>query len=169
MKRRGILVLLLPVCVFADIGFNPNVTNNLLNFSLLQTTDTSYVVKKNTTFPKYCGEAIGGILGGALGGIIGIEALTIMLNAKNGGVMDYTNLIGFFVGGTSGVLFGTPAGVAITGNILGDKGVYGESFTGTLMGAVTGVFTGIVTQNLWIGVSVSSIFSIAGAVWGYHW
>ncbi|MDD2889820.1 MAG: hypothetical protein PHE49_04165 [bacterium] len=173
MKRIAMLILLLPLYVSADVGFHPRTTNNLLNFSLLQTADTNEnnTERKAISF-KYPVEIIGGILGGALGGIIGIEALTIMLNAKNDGAMDYTNLIGFFVGGTSGILFGTPAGVAISGKIIGDKGVYGKSFAGTvagtLIGVLIGVFAGTFTKNVWVGLSVGSIFPIAGAVWGYN-
>lgn len=197
MKTIGILTLLLPVYVFADIGFHPmgtlgenavffniRTTDNLLTFSLLQILDKSDITPENASFPKYAKESMGGFLGGVLGGLIGagipIIALTILgrdfyYDPCYG---DIRLMVGFCVGTPPGAILGLTKGVMIAGKKLGENGSYRKTLLGTLIGTGVGLLVG---ESAWsiigdhsmvgpiVGVTVGSIISVAGAVWGYNW
>ncbi|MDD5528602.1 MAG: hypothetical protein PHX21_01070 [bacterium] len=174
MRKLGMGILLLPVYLFADVGFHPKTTNNLLNFNLLQTADKSDTVKGKTSFSIYAKEGIGGFLGGVFGGFPG----GILLLAGNSKGSE-----GYVVFGSAlsllGVIIGIPKGVGIVGKKLGENGSYRKTFLGTLIGTGLGLLAG---GNVWgimgdhsgmagpiVGGAVGSIISVAGAVWGYNW
>ncbi|MFA5034071.1 MAG: hypothetical protein WC614_13770 [bacterium] len=165
------LILLLPVCVSADIGFHPKATNNLLNFSLLQTADTNEnnIERKPISF-KYPVETIGGILGGTMGLMMGY-VISIGMWACNGGVEVTSTSMKFLIGGPPviGILLGIPEGVIIAGNRFEDEGSYWKSFLGATVGALFGTACWYGSGSSNIGVPATIILPIAGAVWGYHW
>ncbi|MDD2889819.1 MAG: hypothetical protein PHE49_04160 [bacterium] len=185
MKRIGILILLLPVYVFADVGFHPQTTNNLLNFSLLQTADTrDNNIEEKSSLYKYSYEAMNGFFGEVLGGLIGagvaIIGLSMLGGAQGCSGEDMTTSVGFLLGAPPGAFLGLIKGVVIAGKDIGEEGSYWKTFLGTLVGTGVGLVAGgyasyLIDENgsgvaaTVVGVGVGSLFSIAGAVWGYHW
>ena len=191
--------MLLPVCVFADVGFHPTessvffspkTTNNLLNFNLLQTADTSNTVKGKTSFSIYAKEAMGGLCGGVLGGLIGagipIVGLTLLGAIFGRHIYDDPSagdirlLVGGCIGAPLGAIIELPKGIRFVGEKLGEDGDYWNTFLGMAIGSGAGMLVGGTACGLIdehysgvlatvVGVGIGSIFSIAGAVCGYNW
>ncbi|MDD2889178.1 MAG: hypothetical protein PHE49_00875 [bacterium] len=201
MRTIGILTLLLPVYVSADIGFHPTgilpgsntlfspkTTNSLLNFNLLQTSDTS--TKQLASVSMYAKEAMGGFVGGIVGGLIGVGipvvGLTLLGTIFGRDIYDDPSAgdirvpIGLYIGAPTGAIIGITKGVMIVGGKLGENGSYRKTLLGTLLGTAIGVLVagGIsftldenhsgVTSTI-ISASVGSIFPIICAVRSYHW
>lgn len=123
-------------------------------------------------------EFLGGALGGALGGVGGFASVWIFLGGTG---TDHSNgewgLLRFIcalaLGAPPGILLGTPAGVTITGRILGDdKGNYWKSLLGTVIGGAAGVAFFYVSSanglSMPFSIGIGSIFPIIGAVQGYN-
>jgi hypothetical protein len=193
MKRIEILILLLPVCVSADIRFHPTesnvffspkANNNLLNFNLLQISDISDDTSgEKSSLYKYSYEAMDGFFGEVLGGLIGagiaIIGLSIFGGVQDCSGEDMTTSVGFLLGAPPGAFLGITKGVVIAGKDIGEEGSYWKTFLGTLVGTGVGLVAGGYISNMIdengsgvaanvIGVSVGSIFSVAGSVLTYN-
>ncbi len=139
-----------------SINYGENLdTRTIKNIILYQPTKRDYIL-----------EGVGGYIGGSVGGMAGGFGLLYL----SGEALGFTAL---FIGVPLGTLFGTSAGVAITGNWLGCKGSYWKSFLGTAVGLAAGVGLMWIALETTYGMEPALLITaglpIVGGVWGYHW
>jgi hypothetical protein len=176
-KLLGFMILCIPLYAWGSESFSVSLSlHEHPRYAMSTSYDDRYSPLSTYRSPNaidYCLEGVGGIVGGVGGAIAGTLGLLFL----SGGALD---LGAGLIGVPLGFLFGMPAGVAITGKLLGCKGSYWGSFLGTTLGivgsvaligltpvsATTGTPEGIV---IGIGItSVAAAIPIISAVWGYH-
>lgn len=175
MKKNistGILFLTLfsPILIKAE---NLSIrTPNILCSSLLDSLYYDGEIKNSVSQTDHLvPEFLGGALGGTLGSLAGIGITTAVLYMMGGiwiDCIDYTHLGGIIIGTPTGVAFGIPAGITITGNMLNHKSNYWKSFLGTIIGM--GISALIFQDNILSPASITCISAcgILGGVIGYN-
>ena len=162
-KLLSFIIVCIPLYVWGSESFS-------VNLSLYETPryamNTSYDDRYSPILQSYKSpSAVDSFLEGVGGGVGGFAGVLVGWSGGPG-------LGGMIIVASLGYLFGIPAGVAITGEMLGYKGSYWKSFLGTALGTTVGiVIAGVAVKMTPIHESVCisvPVLSVVGAVWGYH-